>query len=704
VLLREIAVLYDAFSRGQPSPLPPLPVQYADYAAWQRSWLQGPVLEEQLGWWRQQLAGTPSGLELPTDKPRPALVTHRGGVASRRLPPALSSSLRAFHRREGVTPFMTYLAALQALLHRYSGQEDLTVGSPVSGRGRPELENLIGFFVNTLVLRARFGPRTTFRELLAQARERVLGAFSHQELPFEKLVEALAPERELSRPPLFQVMLVHQQGLALERALPGLTLRPLPVDGGTAKFDLTLYVTEGEQGLETALEYNADLFEQETAARMLGHLEVLLEGLVARPEQAVVELPLLTGSERQKLLVEWNTLRDGFASGPCLHQRFEAQVARTPDAPAVTYEAQTLTYRELDARANQLAHRLRSLGVGPESLVGLCVERSLEMVVGLLAILKAGGAYVPMDPSYPADRLAFMVEDTGVPVLLTQAALRDKLPPHQAHVVVMDDPAAGLDAEPTHAVDSGALPGHLAYVIYTSGSTGRPKGVQICHEQVVRLFTATEHWYRFDERDVWTFFHSYAFDFSVWELWGALLYGGRVVVVPYWVSRSPESFHELLRREQVTVLNQTPSAFRQLLHVDQTAGEPGNLALRYVIFGGEALEFASLKPWFTRHGDTRPVLVNMYGITETTVHVTYRALHARDAEGASGSIVGVPIPDLQAFVLDERLRPVPVGITGELYIGGQGLARGYLRRPELTAERFVPHPYSREPSARLYKT
>jgi amino acid adenylation domain-containing protein/non-ribosomal peptide synthase protein (TIGR01720 family) len=704
VLLREMGVLYDAFSRGEPSPLPPLPVQYADYAAWQRSWLQGEALEEQLGWWREQLAGAQTGLELPTDRPRPALVTHRGGVATRRLPRALSDSLRAFHRREGVTPFMTYLAALQALLYRYSGQEDLTVGSPVSGRGRPELESLIGFFVNTLVLRARLSPRTTFRELLAQARERVLGAFSHQELPFEQLVEALQPERDLSRPPLFQVMLVHQQGLALERALPGLTLRPLPVDGGTAKFDLTLYVTEGEQGLETALEYNADLFEPETAARMLGHLEILLEGLVARPERSVVELPLLTAPERQQLLVEWNTVREGFARGPSLHQLFEAQVARTPDAAAVTYEERTLTYRELEARANQLAWRLRELGVGPETLVGLCMERSLELVVGILGILKAGGAYVPMDPSYPAERLTFMVEDTGVPVLLTQAALADKLPPHKARVVVLDGPDTGLDAQPTHAPEVGSRPEHLCYVIYTSGSTGRPKGVQICHEQVVRLFTATEHWYHFGERDVWTLFHSYAFDFSVWELWGALLYGGRLVVVPYWVSRSPESFHELLRRERVTVLNQTPSAFRQLVHVDQTAGAPDELSLRYVIFGGEALEFASLKPWFDRHGDTRPVLINMYGITETTVHVTYRALNAKDAEGASGSIVGVPIPDLQAFVLDERLRPVPVGVTGELYIGGLGLARGYLNRPELTAERFVAHPYSQVPGERLYKT
>ncbi|PTL76953.1 non-ribosomal peptide synthetase, partial [Vitiosangium sp. GDMCC 1.1324] len=704
VLLRELAALYDAFRRGEPSPLAPLPVQYADYAAWQRSRLQGEVLETQLGWWRQQLEGAPRGLELPTDKPRPALVTNRGAVATRRLPPALSESLRAFHRREGVTPFMTYLAALQTLLYRYSGQDDLNVGTPVSGRGRPELEGLIGLFINTLVLRARMGARTPFRELLARAKESVLGAFSHQEVPFERLVEALQPERDLSRTPLFQVMLVYQQGLVMERALPGLTLRPLPVDGQTAKFDLTLYVTDGEQGLETALEYNTDLFEAATADRMLGHLEVLLKGVVQRPEQRVSELPLLAESERRQHLVEWNTLRDGFARGPALHQLFEAQVARTPDALAASFEDLHLTYRQLDSRANQLAWRLRSLGVGPDCLVGLCVERSMDMLIGLLGILKAGGAYVPMDPAYPSERLAFMLQDTSVPVLLTQSSLQDKLPAHRASVLLLDSPDNGLDSEPTHAPDSGVTPTNLAYIIYTSGSTGRPKGVQIPHEQVVRLFSATEHWYHFDSQDVWTFFHSYAFDFSVWELWGALLYGGRVVVVPYWVSRSPDSFLSLLRRERVTVLNQTPSAFRQLIHADSTSTEPGELSLRYVIFGGEALEFASLRPWFSKHGDSKPQLVNMYGITETTVHVTYRALCAADAEGASGSIVGVPIPDLQAFVLDGHLQPVPVGVPGELYIGGMGLARGYLHRPELTAERFVPHPFSRLPGERLYKT
>ncbi|RKG73736.1 amino acid adenylation domain-containing protein, partial [Corallococcus exercitus] len=702
VLLRELAVLHDAFLRGEPSPLPPLPVQYADYAVWQRNWLQGDVLDAQLGWWRQQLDGMPRALELPTDRPRPALVTSRGAVVTRRLPRDLSDALRAFHRREGVTPFTTYLTALQALLYRYSGQDDLGVGTPVSGRGRPELEGLVGLFINTLVLRARIDGDRSFRELLAQARDAVLGAFSHQDVPFERLVEALQPERDLSRAPLFQVMLVHQHGLELERALPGLTLRPMPVEGRTAKFDLTLYVTDGEHGQELGLEYNADLFEPATAARLLGHLEVLLRDVTVHPERRVAELPLLTGAERHQHLVEWNTPREGFARGPTLHHRFEAQAALTPDAVAATCGEQHLTYRQLDARANQVAWRLRRLGVGPETLVGLCVERSLEMVVGLLAILKAGGAYVPMDPSYPADRLAFMLEDTRVPVLVTQTSLQGALPAHGAHVVLLDD--RGLDAEAVHAPDAGVAPEHLAYVIYTSGSTGRPKGVQLAHEQVVRLMTATEPWYGFDSRDVWTFFHSYAFDFSVWELWGALLYGGRVVVVPYWVSRSPESFLSLLRRERVTVLNQTPSAFRQLLHADATSDEPGALSLRYVIFGGEALEFASLRPWFARHGDARPRLVNMYGITETTVHVTYRVLQAADAEGGSGSIVGVPIPDLQTFVLDARLQPQPVGIPGELYVGGPGLARGYLHRPELTAERFVPHPFATRPGERLYKT
>ncbi|RKH39334.1 non-ribosomal peptide synthase/polyketide synthase, partial [Corallococcus sicarius] len=703
LLVREVAALYEAFRAGQPSPLPELSVQYTDFAHWQRQWLQGGALESQLDWWRQELQGVPQVLELPTDRPRPRAQSFRGAAMPVHYPRALSDSVRAFSQREGVTPFMLLMAAFQVLLHRYSGQADFCVGSPTAGRNVAETEGLIGFFVNNLVLRVRLGGDPTFRELLAQVRETTLGAFAHQELPFERLVEALQPVRDLTRSPLFQTVFVLQQDVLPELKLPGLSLRPLTLEQHTAKFDLLLSLTDTADGLVGSLEYGTDLFDGATAARMVEHLHQLLLGILADPSRRISRLPLLAQAERHRLLREWSGPRASSPASACVHHQFEALAARTPDAVAVTFEDTHLSYGELNARANRLAWRLRGLGVGPETLVGLCVERSLEMVVGILGILKAGGAYVPLDPAYPRERLAFMLEDSRVPVLLTQQALVATLPEHTATVLCLDaapEPASERQDNPV----SGVTSEHLAYVIYTSGSTGKPKGAQLAHGRITRLFSATQPWFHFGANDVWTLFHSYAFDFSVWELWGALIHGGRLVVVPYWVSRSPEAFHALLKQERVTVLNQTPSAFRQLIQVDSATSGPSGLALRNVIFGGEALEFASLRPWFARHPDTRPRLVNMYGITETTVHVTYRPLRAEDAQGTTGSIIGVPIPDLQLYVLDAHLQPAPIGVPGELYVGGMGLARGYLARPALTAERFIPDPFSDAPGARLYKS
>ncbi|WP_225409747.1 non-ribosomal peptide synthase/polyketide synthase [Stigmatella hybrida] len=702
VLIREVAALYESFSTGKPSPLPELPLQYVDYADWQQRWLESGTLESELSYWKQTLTGAPHLLELPTSRPRRAEQSYRGAIHWVALPKDLSEALLRLSQREGVTPFMLLLAAFQVLLGRYAGQDDVSVGTPIAGRNRQETEPLIGFFVNTLVLRTQLHGEPSFRELLSRVRDTTLGAYAHQDLPFEKLVEALQPQRDLSRSPLFQVMFALQNAPQADISLPGLVLRDMKSESGSAKFDLTLALTHTPEGFSGMLEYNTDLFDADVISRMAGNLRVLLEGIVAEPGQAISLLPLVTGEERQQILQQWNA-PSHFPGKQGLHSLFEAQVQRAPDARALTFAGAHLTYQELNHRANQLAHFLIKRGVGPESLVGLCVERSLEMAVGILAILKAGGAYVPLDPAYPADRLAFMVQDAGVKVLLTQQPLRGLLP-GSAETVCLDSDGPLIAREPGTNPAVPVPPEALAYVIYTSGSTGRPKGTQIAHEQVARLFTATEPWYHFGPEDVWTLFHSYAFDFSVWELWGALLYGGRVVVVPYWVSRSPEAFHALLREERVTVLNQTPSAFRQLIQLEETTGRGEGLSLKWVIFGGEALEFASLRPWFARHGDQQPKLVNMYGITETTVHVTFRPVSAADAEGASGSIVGVPIPDLQAYVLSPRLQLLPVGVPGELYIGGAGLARGYLQRPELTAQRFIPHPFGTEPGARLYRT
>jgi amino acid adenylation domain-containing protein len=469
-----------------------------------------------------------------------------------------------------------------------------------------------------------------------------------------------------------------------------------------------------ESGLRGWIDYNADLFDRATITRMIDHFHTLLEGIIANPENPIGSLALLSEAEKHRLLVEWSGTEKNYPRNKCVHQLFEEQVERTPDAMAVLFPSiasepgadEQLTFRELNRRANRLARLLQTLGVGPDAPVGICMERSLEMVVGLLAILKAGGAYVPLDPGYPDERIAFMLEDSGVRVVLTQERLMPILPSRDARIVCVDAPdrrgeLEALEAEANPA-DS-ATADNLAYVIYTSGSTGRPKGVLITHYNVTRLLAATDSWFHFDQNDVWTMFHSYAFDFSVWEMWGALLRGGRLVVVPFWASRSPELFYKLLSRERVTVLNQTPSAFAQLIQFEQSSAIAHDLALRLVILGGEALDFQSLKPWFERHGAQHPRLVNMYGITETTVHVTHRPVTAADLP-ARGSFVGLPIPDLGLYVLDQKQNPAPIGVPGELCVGGAGIARGYLNRPELTAEKFMPDPFSDEPGARLYRT
>jgi amino acid adenylation domain-containing protein len=704
VLVREVAALYEAYSQGRPSPLEELPVQYADYAAWQREWLSGEVLEAQLEYWKQRLAGAPPALELPTDHPRPSVQTYRGATESLRLPAALADSLRELSRREDVTLFMTLLAAFQTLLMRYTGQRDVVVGSPIANRNRAEIEGLIGFFVNTLALRTDLSGDPPFVELLGRVREVALGAYGRQDLPFERLVEELQPERDLSRHPLFQVMMVLQNAPREGAELPGLRLSTLPSESGTTKFDLTLSLVEGEGGLAGSLEYSTDLFEAETVRRMLGHYRKLSESVVADPQRRLSELELLTEEERELLLIEWNQTQRDYPREQSIHELFERQVELTPDRTAVAFGDEQLSYAELNRRGNQLANYLRRHGVRPDTRVGVLMERSVEMVVGVLGALKAGGAYVPLDPATPNERLAFILEDAQVTTLLTQESLMAALPAHNAKVARVDVEREAILRQSEESPASGVTVENAAYVIYTSGSTGLPKGVSVTHANVGRLFDASRAWFHFDERDAWTLFHSYAFDFSVWEMWGALLHGGRLVIVPYFVSRSPEAFYELLRDERVTVLNQTPSAFRQLMQYERSAGDAQELSLRLVIFGGEALDLKSLRPWFERHGDESPQLVNMYGITETTVHVTYRPITKADAAVATGSLIGGPIPDLQVYALEWRLQPAPLGIAGEMYVGGAGLARGYLNRPDLTAERFIPHPFSKEPGARLYRT
>ncbi|MFB2973198.1 amino acid adenylation domain-containing protein [Aerosakkonema sp. BLCC-F183] len=704
--IREVAALYEAFSHSKPSPLPELPIQYADFAVWQRQWSKE-HLQNHLSYWKEQLAGATKVLELTTDKPRPAVQTFQGATTHFQLSPSLTAKLKSLSQQSGCTLFMTLLAAFQTLLYRYTEQEDISIGTPIANRNCSEIQALIGVFVNTLVMRTDLSGNPTFRELLSRVRQVALGAYAHEELPFEQLVEELQPERNLSHQPLFQVMFVLQENLTPELMLSGLTLKRLETDSKTAKFDLTLYLVDSEPAITGAFEYSTDLFEVATIDRAIAHFTTLLEGIVTNPDRHLSELPILTQTEQQTLLVDWNTTSN-YPVDVCLHQLFEAQVEQTPQNIAVVFGEQQLTYRELNAKANCLAHYLQSQGVKSETKVGICLERSLEMVIGILGILKAGATYVPLDPAYPKERLAFILEDAQIEILLTQQELTATLPERSAKLICIDTDWESISRESTSNPNHSILtPENLCYVIYTSGSTGQPKGVLITHGNVVRLFKATQSWFDFNQSDVWTLFHSYAFDFSVWELWGALIYGGKLIVVPYWVSRSPETFYELLCQQQVTVLNQTPSAFRQIMQVDESSENAKDLNLRLVIFGGEALDIQSLKPWFDRHSDNFPQLVNMYGITETTVHATYRPLTIADLNSSS-SVIGRPIPDLQIYLLDKHQQPVPIGVPGEMYVGGAGLAREYLNRPELTTEKFISNPFikskDRSQLDRLYKT
>ncbi|MCK9815295.1 condensation domain-containing protein, partial [Pseudomonas sp. MAFF 302046] len=545
VMVEELIQLYAAQREGRQVELAVLPIQYADYAIWQRSWMEAGERERQLAYWTAQLGDEQPVLELPSDRPRPAVQSLRGATLAVPLAEHLSAGLKQLAQQQGVTPFMLLLASFQTLLHRYSGQSDIRVGVPIANRNRVETERLIGFFVNTQILRARFDQQPTFSALLQQVKQASLDAQVYQDLPFDQLVEALHPERSMSHNPLFQVLFNYQRDAgrgAASQNLAGLQVEGLGWENNTAQFDLTLDVVETEGGLNASLSYATDLFDATTVERMAGHWLNLLQAVVATPEQRVGELPLLDVAERGEILHDWNPQQAEYPSNRCIHERITEQAERSPQAIALNYGSEHLTYEQLNSRANQLAHRLIELGVGPEARVGLATERSLEMIVGLLAILKAGGAYVPLDPEYPEDRLNYMMQDSGIALLLTQSHLQERLPVFAGQTLLLgQDLSAYSTANPAVQVD----PANLAYIIYTSGSTGMPKGTLLPHHNVMRLFQATEHWFHFDEKDVWTMFHSYAFDFSVWEIFGALMYGGRLVVVPYLVSRSPEDFYQL---------------------------------------------------------------------------------------------------------------------------------------------------------------
>ncbi len=697
IFIREMAALYDAFTKGRPSPLPALPIQYVDFAAWQREWLEGEEMERQLSYWRRQLGDSPPVLELPTDRPRQPVQTFRGARRSFRLPSGLAKGLDHLGREHGATLFMTLLAAFQTLLSRYSGQQDICVGTPIANRNRAETESIIGFFVNTLVLRGDLAGNPSFRELLDRTRKVALEAYAHQDIPFEKLVDALQPARDLSHSPLFQVMFVHQQSEIQSLEIPGLTLQPLEVDTGTAKFDLTLTTVEEDSGLRGEFEYNADLFEPATIDRMIGHFQRLLQEIVEDPDRRIGALPLLEESERRRLLMEWSRSSLELPEGRCVHEWFEGQVTRTPTADAIAFGQTRLTYSELNARANQVARYLRWLGVGPEVLVGLCVERSPEMLIGLLGILKAGGAYLPLDPTYPSARLEYIVQDSGVQVVLTQEHLLAKLPDRAGTVVCLDRDRRKIAGEACENLAGGAGLENLAYVIYTSGSTGTPKGTLITHRGLANYLSWCLYAYPVEKGDGSLVHSPLAFDATVTGIFPPLLVGRTVTLLPE--SADIEELARSLSRGSFSLVKITPMHLHLLGR--SLAGEQASGLTRAFIVGGENLVADQIAFWQEHATDT--LLFNEYGPTETVVGCVVYQVPA-DWSGSGSVPIGKVIPNAQVYVLDAEMQPVPVGVPGELYIGGAGVARGYLGRPGLTAEKFVPDPFSDQPGARLYRS
>ncbi len=697
ILVEEVASLYQAFVQGKPSPLPELPVQYVDFAAWQREWLKDEILERQLAYWKKQLAGFPPLLELPTDHPRPAVQSFRGGRESVRIPAEIRAGIEKISRQAGATTFMALLAAFQTLLYRYSRQEDILVGSPIAGRRHSEVERLIGFFVNNLVFRTFFSREKSFKEILQQVREAAIGAYEHQDLPFEKLVEELHPVRDLSHHPIFQVMFVMQNIPSQSLELPGLTIRGVNFRNEMANYDLTLQVQEGAEGYLAEMEYNADLFEAETIRRMLRHFINLLKGIIREPDLPVSRIPMLEEEERYRLLVEWTDKKMDFP-WMCAHQLFEKVVEKYPDKIALSYTKsfspeeplQTMSYAELNRRANQLARYLQKNGIRPEKLVGILMERSLEMVVAILGVLKAGAAYVPIDPAYPRERALYMLKDSGASLLLTQQSLAKQYGFDFLPVVSLDAEWETICTEDDHNLNLDLSPENLAYIIYTSGSTGRPKGTLLTHRGIPNFITVQSQFLGIDENTKVLQFASLSFDSAVWEIMMALLHGGTLYLLNRELVLNTDALVRFLREQEISVVTLPPSVLTIMEEKDLPR-------LETVISAGESCTREIVTRWKT--GRT---FVNGYGPTEGTVCTT---LYKVEDDPVPVNVpIGSSIGNVRVYVLDDNLNPQPVGVPGELHIEGVNLARGYLGRPDLTAEKFIPNPFSEEAGSRLYKT
>ncbi len=700
VVIRELAALYESFVEGTTPNLPELPIQYADFGVWQRQWLSGDVLEGQLQYWREQLGNHPPVLELPTDRPRPSVPTYKGSFVTCEIGKDLTEALKDLSRREGVSLYMTLLAAFKTQLARYAGQDQVIVGTPIANRNRVDIENLIGFFVNTLVLRSDLSGNPRFHQFLKQIREVTLGAFAHQDVPFEKLVEELQPERDMSRTPLFQVMFSLQNSPLPPLKLSQVTMTLLQDDSTTSQFDLTLDITERGEGMDCLLEYSTEVFDHSTALRILNHFTNLLESIVVSPHQRVRELPLLTNAEREQILVEWN--RTAGSHERCIHELFEEQAEQRPDSPALIFGGERVTYAELNQRANQLARYLKELGVGPESRVGILLERSVEMAVALLGILKAGGGYVAFDPSYPAERLRYMLEDSGVTLLLTQQNLMTS--DFRVRPIFLNAERDAIAKRDTQNVQSGTDPSNIVYLVYTSGSTGRPKGIVIEHRSLVNAAYGFINNHRMTERDRLLQFASLSFDVAAEEFFSAWLSGSCIVMRPDTVMSYAE-FTSLLQQEEITIVNLPASFWLEWLTAINDQGLEIPSSLRRVIVGNEKTLEETLAKWQRTVGQ-QVEWCNAYGPSETTITVSNYEPATTSSAREEKSVVPIGRPSLNAelYVLDPAQQLVPTGVAGELYIGGAGLARGYHNQPAQTAERFIPHPYSQNAGQRLYRT
>ncbi len=699
LFVKELVEIYTSTINNKKINLPKLQIEYVDYAAWQKEWMHSELYTKQLTYWKNELKNAPTLLELPTDFLRTPVQSQNGNRVSFEFDKQLFNKLQNLSLKENTTMFALLLTVFNVLLNKYSNSNDILIGTPAAGRIRKKLENIIGLFVNTLVIRTEISNTDTFTSLLKQVRKKVVNAISNQEIPFEKLIDELNIERSLSHSPLFQAMFVYNQSPLNSIVTEGINIKPVELNLGSAKFDITLALTENKKSISGVFEYNTSLFKPSTIERMIEHFYKIILEIVNNKEVKISELSIATEDERKLIIYGFNNSRKKYKVEKTLFEIIEEKVKQNPQSVAISFEGKEYTYFQLNNSANKIAKKLiAEKREKEERLIGLYMERGAEMISAILGILKAGYGYLPMDPVYPNERISFMLEDAKVKKVITQEHIKKNLPEEKIELLIVDE---SILEEENHYenLDITVNPNDLAYCIYTSGSTGKPKGTLITHKNVVRLFNATENLFHFNKNDVWSMFHSFAFDFSVWEIFGALLYGGKLVIVPYLVSRNPEEFYSLMIKEKVTVLNQTPSAFRQLIEVDK---ENENISLRFIIFGGEALDLSILQPWVDKYGDNKPELINMYGITETTVHVTYRRILTEDIKKNKGSIIGKPIDDLQVYILDKNLNILPIGIPGEIFVGGEGLAEGYLNREELTEEKFIENPF--EEKARLYKS